>query len=91
MVKKQKNNNLDFIISKLKKSIGEIKVIEHTEGIYFGGIYEINSDKNTLTVINENGLEKIKQAEKDNLSTEAIYTDSNCMDVIDLNAILKVK
>jgi len=90
MAKKQKNN-LDFIITKLKKSIGDIKVIEHSKGISFGGIHHVDTNKNTLTIINENGLEKIKQAEKDNLSTEAIYSDSNCIDVIDLNTILKVK
>ena len=90
MAKKQKNN-IDFIITKLKKNIGDIKVIEHTKGISFGGIYEVNSEKSTVTFINEVGLEKIKAAEKDNSSTEAIYSDSNCVEIIDLNAILKVK
>lgn len=91
MAKRKKSDNLDFIIIKLKKMVGDIKVIEHLNGISFGGIHEINTEKSTLTIINENGLEKIKQAEKDNSSTETIYADSNCMEVIDLKTILSVK
>jgi hypothetical protein len=91
MAKKQKSNNLEFIITKLKNSVGEIKVIEHVKGIYFGGIYEVNVDKKTLTIINETGLEKIKASEKDNLSTESIYSDSNCMEIIALSDIKSVK
>ena len=91
MAKSKGKSNLDFVITKLKKSIGEIKVIEHIGGVSFGGIHEVNSEKSTVTIINELGLEKIKQAEKDNSSTEAIYSDSNCMDVIPLENIRSIK
>ena len=88
---KKHNNNLEYIINKLKNSIGDINVIEHKNGISFGGVHEINIKTQTVTIINEIGLEKINQAEKDNLSTEAIYSDSNCMEVIGMKDILKIK
>ncbi len=91
MPKKQKNNNLDFIIAKLTECVGDIKVIEHTKGISFGGIHAVNTNRKTLTIINELGLEKIKNAEQDNLSTEDIYSDSNCMEVIKISDIKSVK
>ena len=67
------------------------KVIEHTRGISFGGIHNLNIEKSTLTIINETGLEKIKASEKDNLSTESIYDDSSCMEIIALSDIRSVK
>lgn len=91
MAKKQKTNNLDYIITKLKNSIGDIKVVEHSGGISFGGIHEINLEKSTLTIINEIGLEKINQSEKDNLPTDLIYTDANCMESISLKNIKSIK
>ena len=91
MAKKQKSNNLDFIITKLQKSVGDIKVIEHSKGTSFGGIHEVNIEKKTLTIINEHGLERINNAEKDNLSTEDVYSDPNCRDVIALIDINTVK
>ena len=91
MAKRKQSNNLDFIIVKLKKSIGDIKVIEYSGGISFGGVHEINIDKGTVTIINEIGLEKIKQAEKENLSTDTVYSDSTCIDIIPLSIILALK
>jgi len=87
----KKKNNLDFIVEKLKKCVGDIKLIEHTNGVSFGGIHEINLKTQTVTIINEIGLEKINQSEKDKLSTTNIYSDKSCVDIIDLNTILKIK
>ena len=91
MAKRKLKDNLDFILSKLQKSIGDIKVIEHTNGISLGGIHEINLEKSILTIINQTGLEKIKQAELNNSPTENIYTDSNCVEFIKLKSILSIK
>lgn len=91
MAKKQKSNNLDYIITKLKNSVGDIKVVEHVNGVSFGGIHEVDVKKETVTIINEIGLEKINQSVKDNLPTDSIYTDVNCVEVISLKDILKFK
>jgi hypothetical protein len=91
MAKSKQKNNLDFIITKLKKSVGEIKVIEHANGTCFGGVHEINIEKGTLTIINETGLEKIKLAEKNNASTNSVYSDSNCIEIISLENIVSIK
>ena len=91
MAKKKQSSNLDFIITKLKNCVGDIKVIEHSNGVSFGGIHEVNQRKSTVTIINEIGLERIKNAEEDNLSTEEIYQDPSCLDIIELKNVLKVK
>ena len=91
MAKKQKSNNLDFIISKLTKCVGDIKVIEHSKGISFGGIHEVNQKQNTLRLINEAGLEKIKASEKDSLSTDEVYSNPIYMEIISLDEMKSVK
>jgi hypothetical protein len=91
MAKNKKDSNLDYIITKLKNSVGDIKVVEHVNGVSFGGIHEVDVKKETVTIINETGLEKINLSEKDNLPTESIYTDANCVEVISLKNIKSIK
>ena len=91
MAKKVKKSNLDFVINKLKNSVGDFKLIEHTKGSTFGGIHKVDEKKGTVTIVNEKGLEFIENAEKDNLSTENVYSDDDYTEILELASIISIK